>query len=597
MTEPQTKTCQNCKQEFIIEPDDFAFYEKIKVPPPTWCPECRLQRRLLFFNERTIYKRACSLCKKDFTSIFPADSPYVVYCAECWHSDKWDPLSYGREYDFSKPFFDQLKELFQTVPQLGRNVTTSTLENSDYCNAATYLKNCYLVFNSDYDENCMFSTYLERSKSCLDLWMADLCERCYEGSNLFKDLNVRFSDNVNESVDVFFSRNCIGCSNCLGCVNLRNKKYHIFNQPYSREEYFKEIAKYDLGSHRVAQELKNKVRELSLRHPKKFAEGLHNNNVSGDYVFNSKNTFHSDEVGDCEDCKFCQFLFLFPTKDSYDYTMWGIAERMYECMGAGGGAKDIRFCANTWSEQMDMEYCRDIILGSRDIFGCMALTKKRFCILNKQYSESDYRELRDRIIGHMSAMPYTDSRGRKYRYGEFFPPELSPFGYNESLAQAHYPLAKEGALAAGLQWNDRGKNSYEPTILSRDLPDNIKDVKEDITKEILQCEHEGGCPHQCPGAFRITPEELSFYSQFTIPLPRLCPNCRHYDRLFFHNPILKLYARKCQCAGPASKGGIYQNTASHSHAADPCPNTFQTSYAPDRPAIVYCKQCYQAEVA
>ncbi|MDI6602741.1 MAG: hypothetical protein QME57_01295 [Patescibacteria group bacterium] len=35
-------TCQNCKKEFVIEPEDFAFYEKIKVPPPTWCPECRL---------------------------------------------------------------------------------------------------------------------------------------------------------------------------------------------------------------------------------------------------------------------------------------------------------------------------------------------------------------------------------------------------------------------------------------------------------------------------------------------------------------------------------------------------------------------------
>ncbi|KKQ02734.1 MAG: hypothetical protein US18_C0013G0008 [Parcubacteria group bacterium GW2011_GWB1_36_5] len=26
----ETKTCQNCKGEFIIEPDGFGFYEKIK---------------------------------------------------------------------------------------------------------------------------------------------------------------------------------------------------------------------------------------------------------------------------------------------------------------------------------------------------------------------------------------------------------------------------------------------------------------------------------------------------------------------------------------------------------------------------------------
>jgi hypothetical protein len=28
----ETKNCQNCQKEFTIEPDDFGFYEKIKVP-------------------------------------------------------------------------------------------------------------------------------------------------------------------------------------------------------------------------------------------------------------------------------------------------------------------------------------------------------------------------------------------------------------------------------------------------------------------------------------------------------------------------------------------------------------------------------------
>ena len=40
----ENRICQNCKSEFIIEPEDFNFYEKIKVPAPTWCPECRMIR-------------------------------------------------------------------------------------------------------------------------------------------------------------------------------------------------------------------------------------------------------------------------------------------------------------------------------------------------------------------------------------------------------------------------------------------------------------------------------------------------------------------------------------------------------------------------
>ena len=33
----ETRVCQNCKKDFVIEPDDFLFYEKMKVPAPTFC--------------------------------------------------------------------------------------------------------------------------------------------------------------------------------------------------------------------------------------------------------------------------------------------------------------------------------------------------------------------------------------------------------------------------------------------------------------------------------------------------------------------------------------------------------------------------------
>jgi len=42
----ETHKCQNCKKEFEITNDDFGFYKKIGVPAPTFCPECRLKRRM-----------------------------------------------------------------------------------------------------------------------------------------------------------------------------------------------------------------------------------------------------------------------------------------------------------------------------------------------------------------------------------------------------------------------------------------------------------------------------------------------------------------------------------------------------------------------
>jgi len=109
---PETKNCVNCKQNFVIEPEDFVFYEKIVVPAPTFCPRCRLQRRLAWRNERTLYKRKCDLCKQDTLTTYAPEYAGLVYCQKCWWSDEWDQLASGRDYDFSRPFFEQYRELY-----------------------------------------------------------------------------------------------------------------------------------------------------------------------------------------------------------------------------------------------------------------------------------------------------------------------------------------------------------------------------------------------------------------------------------------------------------------------------------------------------
>src|SRR3989344_7841146 len=87
----EKRNCQNCKQSFVIEPEDFKFYEKMQAPPPTFCPMCRFQRRLMFRNERALYKDKCDLCGKDMISVFSPEKPFKVYCSPCWWSDNWDP--------------------------------------------------------------------------------------------------------------------------------------------------------------------------------------------------------------------------------------------------------------------------------------------------------------------------------------------------------------------------------------------------------------------------------------------------------------------------------------------------------------------------
>jgi hypothetical protein len=226
----------------------------------------------------------------------------------------------------------------------------------------------------------------------------------------------------------------------------------------------------------------------------------------------------------------------------------------------------------------------------------VGLRSKQYCILNKQYSKEDYEAMVPKILEHMNAMPYEDSKGRQHRYGEYFPIEISPFPYNDTIAQEFFPLSKEDAAKLGYPWKDSDSKTHTTTTEAAALPDNIAEADDGILRQVIACEHKGKCNDQCSVGFKITPQELQFYRQLNVPLPRLCSNCRHYDRLKQRNP-LKLWQRACQCAGQTSDNSAYKNDVAHFHGEDHCPSKFQTPYAPDRPEIVYCEQCYQAEVS
>ena len=101
-----TKQCTQCSKTFLIDETDQRFYDRIHVPTPTLCPDCREQRRLAWRNERMLYERQCGLCHKDMISMYRPDAPYTVYCPECWWSDRWDATSFGMVYDAKRSFFD-----------------------------------------------------------------------------------------------------------------------------------------------------------------------------------------------------------------------------------------------------------------------------------------------------------------------------------------------------------------------------------------------------------------------------------------------------------------------------------------------------------
>ncbi len=564
----ETKRCQNCKNEFVIEPEDFAFYEKIKVPPPTWCPECRFQRRLAFFNLTQLYRRRCDLCGEERVSTYHPKAPYRVYCSSCWWGDAWDPMEYGQEYDFSRPFFDQLNDLYHEAPRLGLSVNATTLIDSPYNNHAGDLKNCYLLFQADLDEDCAYGVIVKNCKSLLDCSLSLEAELCYDSMHSYKNSrSAGLRSQVAESFDCFFLRDCFNCQNCFASANLRNKKYYIFNRPYTKEEYEEEMKKWDLGSYTTYQKAKKLAEEHWKNYPPKPNMDEFSVNSGGSHYFQSKNCRNCFEVTGAEDSKFLFMLFQPPIKDCYDVSAWGNnIQFIYDSAAVGENSAQLKFCYEAGLNAHNLEYCLAIFGGEYN-FGCSGLKKRKYCILNKQYSKEEYGRMREKIIAHMSEMPYRDKQGNIYRYGEFFPAEISPYAYNETLAQRFFPLSEEIADHKGYAWRDIEENVYTITKDYQELSDHIKDVSDEVLKEVIRC---GQCGH----GFRIIPMELGFLRRMNFPLPRQCPNCRITEKFNQWVKNLRVIGRTC----------------------DKCGVEFTTNYPKDEVPYILCKKCYQAEV-
>ncbi|MCX6720678.1 MAG: hypothetical protein NTW11_02650 [Candidatus Staskawiczbacteria bacterium] len=553
----ETKVCQNCKKDFVIEPDDFAFYGKMKVPAPVNCPRCRFQWRALWRNEMYLYSRKCQLCGKSIVAMYHPDSPYTVYCQDCWLSDKWDPMEYGKDYDPKRPFFEQMGELLKKVPKAGTFASEDIGPNinSEFTNFAGGNKDCYFIFNSGpNNENCSYSRGLAHCKDLFDGYYSDKTEGGYEIINTHNSSNVIFSQNTNDCMDSWYLYSCSGCQNCFGCVNLRHKSYHFLNQPLSKEDYEKRIEEIK-GSYVKMEAFRKEFEELLIKQSHRENNNLKSANSSGEYVFESKNCHDSFEVSFSEDSRY-----LFSNKyvkDCYDLIGHGRRSELLLSNVAVGTSRNV--IGSWWTTTShDLFY----VFGLRsceDCFGCDSLKNARYCILNKQYSEEEYRQITGKIISELK---------EKNLFGLYFPPSIAPFAYNETIAQDNYPLTKEEVLNLGYRWQDNFQMTKgKETIKIGEIPDNINDIQDSIVKEILACE-------VCGRNYKIIQQEFQFYRKMILPLPHKCFFCRHKDRLTRRGPMT-IYNRQCA----------------------KCSRDIKTTYAPDRPEIVYCESCYQNEVA
>ncbi len=549
-----TRQCQNCKKDFIIEPDDFAFYEKMDLPMPIMCPECRMKYLLAFwvFGRFRIAKSALS--GKTIITVIPESAPFPIYERSEFVSDAWDPLTYGKDYNASRPFIEQLVELQSKVPHPHQCGVKNL--NCDWTDDVWESKDAYLTRSAANVESIIYGYRIVNCKNSVDITYSFDVERSYDCVYCFKSYNLKYSFNCRDCMDSLFLYDCRNCHDCFMCWNLRNQKYCILNQQYSKEEYEKKFKEYNLKSRAVIEELKKEF----WQHIRQDAVHRENYNLlavnsRGNFLANSKNCYHCYFWEESENCRHC--FRGFQSKEIID-SVGGFHRE--KCIlgvqdGYGYNTSCSLYTTNCrYSSYLDnceeCEYC----------FGCVGLRKKKYCVLNKQYSKEEYESLVEKIKSDMK------ERGE---WGKFFPLSVAYCGYNISLAQLMYPMAKEEALKFGAKWEETIEPHYENIISGDDLPDAIDQVSDDITRQRILCP-------ETKLSYNITKDELSFYREHGIPLPN-----RHFDWRTLERFKPFSYMIKPQ------KGICYN-----------CKKEVEHYYAPELGfEKIACLECYQREVA
>jgi len=500
-----------------------------------------------------------------------SDDGAPVYCTECFNGDEWDIFAHAQDIDWSKNFLAQIYELFKLQPRVYQ-YRIGTVINSDYGNSVVNSKNAYLCFSVLDSEDVMYSENIDRSRNSIDCLSVQDLDQCSWNIISNKNYNCHFLVSSHSCIDSYFLYDCVNCQNCCLSTNQRNQQFVFKNKKLSKEEYQEAINNLYLDTYEGFEKAKKEFNIFYKNAIHKYAGIIASQNALGDIISNSKNIYKSYDVSDsCEDIRYSNRIIK--SKEMFDCSFVLSGELVYECLSASGNTfKQICsiFCLGSKNIEYSL-FCKN----SSDCFGCVGLKNAQYCILNKQYSRDEYFIFVDKIKKFMTENLYIDSKGRKYTYGEFYPFEFSPYHYNETLALDNFPIGKEEALTLGYPWKEREDRSHAITLVVDNVPDSIHEVSESILTEVIACSNGGNQEYQCTTAFKIMPAELQFYKQKNLPLPRYCSNCRHYQRLIYKNSM-QLYTRQCM---------------------NGCGNTFQSTYAPNRPEKVYCEACYQKEVS
>ena len=441
-------------------------------------------------------------------SRYPESNRINICSIEQFEEIREDFIKNGLEYNFQKNGFENYKIL-------SKKIKSSTLiqfwnnENSNFSDVSVNAKNAYLSrVITLWSENAYYSMLVRINSVNIfnSFFVVDNSEVIYFCKSIHSSYKIFYSKYIKNCSDVRFSSNLTGCKECIDCDNLENESYCIWNIKYEKKEYFE----------RKSEILSQKSNFLN--NYKKLENKWKNHNSSN---VNWDNIIESEDV--------LNWSFVFNLKNwNNTLFVWSTAwaENWFDFLIWWEGNNDIYWVNNSWwgcqnifnSVQVgwstDIYYSQNIETCSHLLF-CNGLKNKSYCILNKQYTKSEWEILADKIFKQMES---------DWILWDFFPGNINPFYFNDTIAGMLWDFTKEEVESKWYLWRDEEIKVDIPEWVDIISTEQLNDYQWyspsgewRINPEILQ----KVIKDDAWDYYRIVQMEYDFLVKHWLPLPSL----------------------------------------------------------------------------
>ena len=551
-------TCPISGEKRMLSQKEIDVYRTHLAPPKDYAPVVRMQMLTTQWpGGQWWYNKHAETGAPIICPVHPATGIKVLPDKE-WFAKDFSELSL--DLDLNHSFFDQLIALRKKVPSsAGRNYKET--ENSIAVVSLGDVNSYFVVLSRS--KNTLFSVSALDTESSAEVYNSSGITSSYQIVHSERIFNSQYIRESRDCLNSAFLFDCRNCENCFGATNKRNAKHLWFNEQLTEQEWKKRRAEVDLGSRSQKEKWLTKFDELvkNAIWPENFNENCENS--SGEYLTkatNCESVYYADggardeyhtswSLGNCE-------------RNAFASSMLNAQDNYFSC--------DIVECNKTRYSYLLMR-CQNVEYSTEcydceDCFGCVGLRRKKFCILNKQYSEEEYWKKLDELKCAML------ERGE---YGEFLPAKMSPAYFPEGGSVRYYladPIEFGKAINAHTFEADAegalGEISNATDMIdSIKLPDSIDEMDDTwIGKPVLDASYK---------------RRFSFFA----------PEIALYKKLRVAPPVSHHVKRVLDLTQTSNTGVFEKGTCKNCH------KEVTTSRNPTYPNHkIFCKTCYLAYI-